>query len=567
MIGLFRHTLVLPDETVEHDSLSLIMLHEVLHCKRGDIWIRLFSLITLSVHWFNPFVYVMNRHITAETEYSCDDVVLRHTGAEQRFIYGEVILHAAFNSRKVFTGLAAPLTSGGRNLRRRLASIAEKKSAKHPFMRSCIALLLVCATIAFGLVSCDLKGTTSGTTSDLKSTLSLYCLNSDSSVNVYMNYFANAYPKVTVNKTSFTSSTQMDNKIITSLNTKSGPDVIIFSVGTTLDTVRMAENGEFQQLNSYMKADKSFKASNYLSGSLAAGVVNGKQYIMPLTFSVPFILYKQTSGSAYSNQVTIKGADFLNSVTKELTELPSNPSTLPFATNSLDIYSSAYNIAPPVTVSADGKPTFNTNNIKSDVEFLKATLTAQDKYNTLKNSIHNFTDEIKILHYLFADYADIPHISTLFQSVYQNAHLKMGLLFPTASGNLNQCARISSYGVITKKAGSAAYDFLRVAMDTNAVSDANEDYECSVNKNNFANAVSFYQSYSGADKYGDPIASLTNANAKELLNMYNHISNAAIENQTIDYYFTDFNPYDNGTQTYDQCLSTYEQAVRSYLSE
>ena len=75
----------------------MIFRHELMHYRRRDSWYRLFLLFTLSVHWFNPFLYLMVDSATEDLESACDRSVIK--GRDRHFVAGH---------RKVFAGAPAP---------------------------------------------------------------------------------------------------------------------------------------------------------------------------------------------------------------------------------------------------------------------------------------------------------------------------------------------------------------------------------------------------------------------------------------------------------------------------
>ncbi|MEO6741957.1 MAG: M56 family metallopeptidase, partial [Chthoniobacteraceae bacterium] len=76
--GLFRRTVLLPDEAAQwtHAQRRLVLLHELGHFRRGDLWTHALGQIACSVHWFNPFVWMLHRHLALEREFACDALVV-----------------------------------------------------------------------------------------------------------------------------------------------------------------------------------------------------------------------------------------------------------------------------------------------------------------------------------------------------------------------------------------------------------------------------------------------------------------------------------------------------------
>ena len=70
--GIFRPTLYIPESDLTPNEQSLILEHELVHYRRGDILFKWLIMAVKCIHWFNPIVYVLARYIERECEASCD---------------------------------------------------------------------------------------------------------------------------------------------------------------------------------------------------------------------------------------------------------------------------------------------------------------------------------------------------------------------------------------------------------------------------------------------------------------------------------------------------------------
>ena len=64
LIGFFRPCIVLPSADIPEKDFQYIVLHELTHYKRRDMFYKWLVQITVCLHWFNPLVYLMRREIT-----------------------------------------------------------------------------------------------------------------------------------------------------------------------------------------------------------------------------------------------------------------------------------------------------------------------------------------------------------------------------------------------------------------------------------------------------------------------------------------------------------------------
>ncbi len=92
MTGFFKNLILVPDVDLSDRELELILLHENAHAKRGDMWYKLLLVVANAVHWFNPIVYLMAKHACRDLEYSCDDIVTKDMGADEKKEYSLTLL-------------------------------------------------------------------------------------------------------------------------------------------------------------------------------------------------------------------------------------------------------------------------------------------------------------------------------------------------------------------------------------------------------------------------------------------------------------------------------------------
>ena len=85
--GLFRQRVLLPDEALRwtREQRRLVLLHELGHFRRGDLWTHALGQIACAVHWFNPFVWMLHRHLAIEREFACDALVVSRGAAPENY--------------------------------------------------------------------------------------------------------------------------------------------------------------------------------------------------------------------------------------------------------------------------------------------------------------------------------------------------------------------------------------------------------------------------------------------------------------------------------------------------
>ncbi|HWB08080.1 MAG TPA: M56 family metallopeptidase [Pirellulales bacterium] len=79
VFGLLRPTIVLPAPLLTNrieSRLEMVLAHEMVHIRRGDLMVGTVQWITQIVWWFNPLIWLTCRQLTRERERCCDEDVL-----------------------------------------------------------------------------------------------------------------------------------------------------------------------------------------------------------------------------------------------------------------------------------------------------------------------------------------------------------------------------------------------------------------------------------------------------------------------------------------------------------
>jgi beta-lactamase regulating signal transducer with metallopeptidase domain len=152
LVGFFRPVVLLPDKDYDSDELELIFRHELIHYKRGDLYIKLLSVIAASLHWFNPAVYLMSQAMQADCEASCDEKVLAEVGVENNQFYAELILDMIGGRGVRSTQLSTCFYGGKRGVKIRMDAIMSGAGSATKISFSALLVLLSTMTILSGSV-------------------------------------------------------------------------------------------------------------------------------------------------------------------------------------------------------------------------------------------------------------------------------------------------------------------------------------------------------------------------------------------------------------------------------
>ncbi len=150
--GFIRPGVLLPEIELSEDNLRYIIRHELIHYKRGDLWLKLLSMFANALHWFNPLVYMACGVFADETELSCDERVLGKTELKIRLDYGASMLEIVKNCRT-----APNLTTGfnpkKKAVKERFENIIDT-AKKRKGILIVISVILV-AAIATSIIGCS----------------------------------------------------------------------------------------------------------------------------------------------------------------------------------------------------------------------------------------------------------------------------------------------------------------------------------------------------------------------------------------------------------------------------
>ena len=171
LMGFFHPCIVLPCADISEKVFRYIVLHELTHYKRRDMFYKWLVQITLCLHWFNPLVYLMSSEITKACEFSCDEAVLITIGYNNAGDYGKTLLDAmAAVGRYKESLTAVTLSENKQLLKERLSAIMcfRKKSKAVTVLTGVLTLFIIIGAIFIGVYPVAVTvGTASNLISDI----------------------------------------------------------------------------------------------------------------------------------------------------------------------------------------------------------------------------------------------------------------------------------------------------------------------------------------------------------------------------------------------------------------
>ena len=123
ILGIFRPTIFLPEGLAEMDT-EYVIAHEKAHLRRKDHWWKPLGFLLLSIHWFNPVLWIAYILLCRDIELACDEKVIRELGVENKKPYAEALINCSA-PRKLIS--ACPLAFGESGIKGRIQSVLHYK--------------------------------------------------------------------------------------------------------------------------------------------------------------------------------------------------------------------------------------------------------------------------------------------------------------------------------------------------------------------------------------------------------------------------------------------------------
>ncbi|MBK8092405.1 MAG: hypothetical protein IPK32_10635 [Verrucomicrobiaceae bacterium] len=132
--GLLRPLLLLPadfDREFTTEEKHLVLQHELMHLKRGDLPLNTLLCVLIALHWFNPLLWLAFLKARADREAACDAQVLENATPQRRSAYGHALLKLESNFAPLRLSLSfIGILQKHASLRARIQSIAAPTRTK-----------------------------------------------------------------------------------------------------------------------------------------------------------------------------------------------------------------------------------------------------------------------------------------------------------------------------------------------------------------------------------------------------------------------------------------------------
>lgn len=123
VLGIIKPKIYLPFNMNEQD-MEHVIAHENAHIHRKDHWWKPFGFLVLTLHWFNPLMWLGYVLLCRDIELACDEKVVKEFNNEQKADYSQALLTCSVNRRMI---AACPLAFGEVGVKNRVKSVLNYK--------------------------------------------------------------------------------------------------------------------------------------------------------------------------------------------------------------------------------------------------------------------------------------------------------------------------------------------------------------------------------------------------------------------------------------------------------
>ena len=141
VLGIIKPKVYLSYNMNEQD-LSHVVAHEWAHIRRKDHWWKPLGFLLLTIHWFNPVMWLAYVLLCRDIELACDEKVIKELGNEQRADYTQALVACSVNRRMI---AACPLAFGEVGVKERVKSVMNYKK---PAFWIVVVAVITCAVVA-----------------------------------------------------------------------------------------------------------------------------------------------------------------------------------------------------------------------------------------------------------------------------------------------------------------------------------------------------------------------------------------------------------------------------------
>ena len=144
VLGFFPARIYLPMGLTDQEK-RVIFDHENTHIARHDHWFKVLGYVVLSIHWFNPLVWLGYSLLCRDMELACDEQVVKDMSLHERKAYSAALLSCGGRTARL---AACPVAFGESNPKKRILNVLNYKRPSFWIMLlAVIAVIFVSACL------------------------------------------------------------------------------------------------------------------------------------------------------------------------------------------------------------------------------------------------------------------------------------------------------------------------------------------------------------------------------------------------------------------------------------
>ncbi len=146
VFGILRPTIYLPSGLGDGARAS-VLAHERSHIRRGDHLWKPLAFLLLSIHWFNPLMWLAYILLCRDIEAACDEKVIRGLDENARRAYSLALLQCSMKTNRI---TACPLAFGEVGVKQRIKGVMNYRK---PAFWVLLVSLILAALLAVGFLT------------------------------------------------------------------------------------------------------------------------------------------------------------------------------------------------------------------------------------------------------------------------------------------------------------------------------------------------------------------------------------------------------------------------------
>ncbi len=141
--GIINPKIYIPNYLNEKER-EYIIIHEKTHLKRYDHIVKFLYYIVLSMHWFNPLIWIAFVLMERDMELSCDEAVMKKIGNDAKKDYCTTLLSLTTGHKMK---IAVPLSFSENNTKERVKNVLNYKKPKN--WVSVVLIVIIVVSVFF----------------------------------------------------------------------------------------------------------------------------------------------------------------------------------------------------------------------------------------------------------------------------------------------------------------------------------------------------------------------------------------------------------------------------------